>query len=242
MFIFFLFFYCLIIAYNMFFGDSIANLGFSYAMRIGEIPYKDFNMVIPPFSPFIYMIPLLIYKSSIVYYLTQAALLLILFIILDKELKDKVYLFYMIICISYPLALVTGLFPGYNYLLFLLLVIIIYLEKNNKNDYLIGFLIGVSILTKHSIGLFFILPTFFYYYKDIRKIGRRILGLLIPILLFLIYLLFTNTFISFIDLCILGMFSFANKNSNMPNYFLLAWIFICLIYYIYNWYKDKKAN
>ena len=226
----------------MFFGDSIANFGFSYAMRIGEIPYKDFNMVIPPFSPFIYMVPLFFYNSSITYYITHALLLLALFIIIEKELKDKVYIFYMIICFGYPLALITGLFPGYNFILFLLLMIIICLEKNNKNDLLIGILIGLSILTKHTIGIFFIIPTFLYYYKDIKKIGKRLLGLLIPISIFLIYLLITNTLYSFIDLCVLGIFDFANKNSNTPNYVLLIWLGICIIYYIYSWHKNKKIE
>ena len=240
--IFFIFLYCLLIPYNMFFGDSIINYGFSYALRMGEVPYKDFNMVIPPFSPFIYLLPLFIYKSSITFYITQSVLLTVLFILLEKELKEKIYLFFLIICFSFPLTLVSGLFPGYNFLVFLLLVIIIYLEKNNKNDLLIGIMIGLSILTKHTIGIFYIIPTFIYYYKDIKKILRRLIGLCIPLFVFLIYLLITNSLKYFIDLCILGLFDFMNSNTITPNIFLISVIIIGLIYYIYNWIKDKNIE
>lgn len=41
----------LLIPNNM---DEIWNYGFSYAIRLGEIPYRDFNMVLPPFLFFIY--------------------------------------------------------------------------------------------------------------------------------------------------------------------------------------------
>ena len=39
----------LLIPNNM---DEIWNYGFSYAIRLGEIPYRDFNMVLPPFYSF----------------------------------------------------------------------------------------------------------------------------------------------------------------------------------------------
>ena len=62
--IFLLFFYILIIPYNMYFEDTIVNYGFSYALSIGEIPYNDFNLIIPLFSPFIYSLVLLINKKK----------------------------------------------------------------------------------------------------------------------------------------------------------------------------------
>lgn len=240
--IFFIFLYCLLIPYNMFMGDSITNFGFTYALRMGEIPYRDFNMVVPIFSTFIYSLPLFIYNSFITFYITQAVFLTVLFIILEKELKEKIYLFFLIICFSFPIILFSGLFPGYNFLVFLLLVIIVYLEKNNKNDLLVGILIGLSILTKHTIGVFYIIPTFIYYYKDIKRIFKRLIGLCIPLFIFLIYLLVTNSLKYFIDLGILGLFDFMSSNSSISSVLLIIVLIICLIYYAYNWIKDKDIE
>ena len=48
LFLFCYFFYCLVLAYNLTRGDSYVNFGFSYAITRGEVPYVDFNLVIPP--------------------------------------------------------------------------------------------------------------------------------------------------------------------------------------------------
>ena len=56
LFLFFYFFYCLVLAYNLMRGDSYVNFGFSYAVSRGEVAYLDFNMVIPPFAPWLYSI------------------------------------------------------------------------------------------------------------------------------------------------------------------------------------------
>ncbi|MDO4996102.1 MAG: hypothetical protein Q4E69_02890, partial [Bacilli bacterium] len=106
--------FLLLFSYNLFFGDSIANLGFSYAIVRGEVPYNDFNLILPLFSPFIYAIPLLIYNSSITFYITQALLLTVFYYLIEKKLGYKTYLYFFLVLFSYPLSLVSGLFPGYN--------------------------------------------------------------------------------------------------------------------------------
>ena len=45
-------------------ADVIWNYGFSHAIRIGEIPYKDFNMIITPLYPAIMSIGLFIRKEN----------------------------------------------------------------------------------------------------------------------------------------------------------------------------------
>ena len=228
--IFLVFFYILIIPYNMYFGDTIVNYGFSYALRIGEIPYNDFNLIIPLFSPFIYSLVLLINKSVISIFL--------LFQLMEKKISNKIYLLFLLILINFPLCLVTFLFPGYNFILYFLLFLIIYLEEYNK-DYLIGLLIGLSIITKHTIGVFFILPSIIFYYKDYKRLLKRFITMLIPIFIFLLYLIITKSFNNFINLCILGLFDFASSNNHM-NYLLLAIVLVCLFYFIYIIKNDRK--
>ena len=233
-----IFFYVLLIPYNMYFGDTIVNYGFSYALSIGEIPYKDFNLIIPLFSPFIYSIVLLVNKSIISVFLLQSLFLTMLFNLMEKKLKNKIYLLFLLILFNYPIGLVSFLFPGYNFLLYLLLFLIIYLEEYNK-DYLIGLLIGLAIITKHTIGIFFIIPSIIFYYKDYRKLLTRFITMLIPIFIFLIYLIITKSLNSFINLCILGLFDFASNNNHI-NYLLLGIALICLLYFIYITIIDRK--
>ena len=60
----FLFLFCLVLCcftYSIITSDAIWNYGFSYAIARGEVPYVDFNMVVPPFSPFVYLIPFFVF-------------------------------------------------------------------------------------------------------------------------------------------------------------------------------------
>ena len=236
--IFILFFFILLIPYNMYFGDTIANYGFSYALTMGEVPYNDFNLIIPLFSPFIYSLVLLINKSIISIYLLQALFITLLFYLMEKKINNKIYLLFLFILINFPIGLISFLFPGYNFLIYLLLFLIIYLEDYNK-DYLIGLLIGLSIITKHTIGLFFIIPSIIFYYKDLKRLLKRFIGLIIPIFIFIIYLLITKSFNNFINLCVLGLFDFMKSNTH-TNYLLLFISLICIIYILYVIIKDKK--
>lgn len=238
-FLFFFYFFCLTISYNLFFGDSIVNFGFSYGIVNGQIPYKDYNMIIPIFSPLIYAIPLFIYKSSIVFYLTQAFFLTILSKLLYKLLGNKSYIYLPIVFLCFPISIVTAIFPGYNFMLFFLVIILIYLEEEKSNDYLIGIILGILILTKHTIGIFFILPSFIYI-KQIKKIGKRIIGASIPCIVFVVYLLITHSLSEFIHLAILGLFDFASSNGYVQNIFLVIVFFLCVCICIRYIYKNKK--
>ena len=53
--------------------DEIWNYGFTYNIANGLIPYKDFNMVITPFYPFLGALFLIIFgKSLLVYHIFNA--------------------------------------------------------------------------------------------------------------------------------------------------------------------------
>lgn len=214
--------------------DEIWNYGFSHNLYSGLIPYKDFNMVITPFYPFIMSLGFHIFGSSMLVFHIEHAIILIclcvlLFLLIDKKA------WFIVALMLFP---VNVSFPSYNIFLYFLLVLIIYLEKEKKSDYLIGFLLGLCILTKHSVGLCLLLPSL-YYIKDLKKVGRRFLGFIVPLFVFIIYLIITKSMIPFIDLCILGLFDFASENGKAFNiYFLLFIIMIGItIYFIV---KDRK--
>ena len=209
--------------------DEIWNYGFSHNLYSGLIPYKDFNMVITPFYPFIMSLGFHIFGSSMLVFHIEHAIILIclcvlLFLLIDKKA------WFIVALMLFP---VNVSFPSYNIFLYFLLVLIIYLEKEKKSDYLIGFLLGLCVLTKHSVGLCLLLPSL-YYIKDLKKVGRRFLGFIVPLFVFIIYLIITKSMIPFIDLCILGLFDFASENGKAFNiYFLLFIIMIGItIYFI----------
>lgn len=210
------------------FYDTTWSYGFAYSIARGEIPYVDFTMVIPPAYAFIMSIGLkLISTNYIVYLVEHAFILTINILLLEKIYKRKacIFLFVFIFPMFYAIA------PTYNYFLFFLLTLIIFCEKSilsDKKHYLIGAIIALSVLTKQTVGIFFIIPSLIYYRKHLNILLKRFIGFMIPILLFIIYLLITNSFMKFIDICLLGLFDFSKTNSNLN----LGYLFFSIVFFV----------
>ena len=75
--LFFVFLFSMIFVYIPFRMDTYVNYGFSYGIANGQIPYKDFNLIVPLFGPFIYSILLFFNKSILVFYIEQSILLVL---------------------------------------------------------------------------------------------------------------------------------------------------------------------
>lgn len=236
----YIFIFCFSLAVLVFLGyfinsvDSIWNYGFSYSISKGQIPYKDFTMIIPPFFNFIMAIGLVLFShNNIVFLIEQSLLITITFYFLYKMYNGKAWLFLLFMC--FPIFLSFS--PTYNYFIFFLAVILLYLEKNNKNDYVIGLFLGFMLLTKHTVAVFFILSSILFYFKDKNKLFKRLIGLVIPCVIFLLYLLITDSISQFIDLCFFGLFDFGAKNTLIfTKYFFVTLIIfiIMIIFYLKN--------
>lgn len=214
--------------------DEIWNYGFSYNIARGLVPYRDFNMVVTPLYSFLCALPMLIFGHNIVVlHVTNVFLMLGVFYLLEKLCKERVYFFYALILMTVKIVS-----PSYNLLLLLFFLLLIYLEKNKKNDYLIGLIIALSCLTKQSVGVLFILPSLLLI-KDKEKLKKRFIAFIIPCLIFLVYLIFTKSFMQFLDLCLFGLFDFGKENTRLFNPFFYSAI-IMFIINIYLIIKDKK--
>lgn len=212
--------------------DEIWNYGFSYNIASGLIPYKDFNMIITPLFPILGGIFLYIFgKNIVVYYIFNAIICTTLFYYLKKHAPNNYYL-------SFHIVLV---FSSVNYNMFclLLLYILISLEDKKANDYLIGIIIGIVLITKQNIGLLLFLPSLLT--KDIKKIFKRIIGLLIPTIIMFIYLILNNCLYEFIDYTILGLGSFTKDNAYTTPLNILL-IIVSIIYLIYKYIKTKDIK
>jgi len=224
-FIFFFSLLCMGILLTCFDGDVLWNYGFSYAISRGEVPYMDFNMILTPFYSFLMSIGLLFHQNILVFYIENSLLIVLLFYLLFQLFQKKAWLF--LVLLIFPIPAVV--FPSYNLFLIFLVTLLIYLEENHKSDYLIGFVIGISILTKQSVGFFLIIPSLIYYHRDLKRLGKRFLGLCVPCILFLLYLIFTHSFSSFFNLCFLGLFDFSNQNGCSYNLLFFLGIFLIFI-------------
>lgn len=236
--LFIFFFLCLFFFYTINRGDSFVNYGFSYAIVKGEMPYVDFNVVVAPLSMYLYSILLVIYNSIITMFIEQALLLTLFMYFVFKLFEEKGYIVLLLLTIFFPLAFSSIMFPSYNFLLLLELIILIYLEKNNKSDYLIGIVLGLMFCTKQTIGIIIFIPTLYLLIKKKEVFLKRLVGYLIPIGILFVYLIITGSLFKFIDLCFLGLFSFGSSNSYFDLYYLILFILglLVVIYYIY---KDR---
>lgn len=220
--------------------DEVWNYGFANNLYRGLVPYLDFNMVITPFYPFLMSLPFYIFGSSmIVFHVTNAIILTGCFVLLEKMYHDKMWIFFFFL--FFPVNISA---PNYSLFLLVIVVSLVYLEKNFVNakgdvvHYFIGILLGISVLTKQTVGVFLLLPTIIFFWKDKKVLLRRILGFLLPIFVFVIYLLINKIFLAFLNLCVFGLLDFTG-NQKVFNVFGILFM-IMLSFTIYFIKKDKK--
>ena len=239
--LFVLFISSLLFFYIPFRMDTYVNYGFSYGISIGQIPYKDFNLIIPLFSPFLYSILLFINNSILIFYLEQTILLVLFSYTLFKLLRKKAWIIITAMFCPFIFCFTYILFPGYNFLIVFEFVLLIYLEENHKSNKLIGLLLGLIILTKHNIGLIILILSILYSFLHNKKeTFIRLIFSLIPILIFILYLLFTNSFYPFINYCFLNIKEFSTNFQVNTLYLVL--LIISIIILIIQYIKNPSKN
>ena len=216
--------------------DELWNYNFARNIADGLVPYRDFNMVITPLLSIICGIVLKITLNELIVMRILAALLCSLMIYMVYKLLRMLNIekSFCVICafgVAYLFKNVYCL--DYNFASLLLVLIIIYKEiqyykkdekfikENLKEDVLLGVLAGLSVTTKQTSGLFICFAVLgnkliFVRKKDEFKIYfksflYRLIGMIIPILLLVLYLVITNAFFEFISYTIKGISEFSNK-------------------------------
>lgn len=214
--------------------DEVWNYGFAHNLYSGLVPYRDFNMIITPLFPFLMSLPFYMFGSNmLVFHITNALILTLASYLLVKLFNDKGLLVVAFLFIFFQVS-----FPSYNVFLFFLLILLIYLEKKRASDYLIGLVLCLIFLTKQSVGFCFLLVGLYLSHgkKSFLKRGLVFLG---GCLIFLIYLLVSGSFQSFLDLGVFGLFSFAKGNGQNFNIYYL-YLLIMLSFNIYFIFRDHK--
>ncbi len=217
---------------NDFNCDQLYQFGFSYSLVRGEIPYLDFNMVVTPFSTFVYAIPLLFKTSYLLFTIFQALLITCFFIFLFSKYEKKAFIILALLPLFYPLQFTKTFFAGYTFLLIFEFFLLLYLSDKKDKGYLTGIVLSLVLLTKQTVGIP-LLGILIYYFIVNRSKFKNILKtyFILPILCF-IYLLINKSLYSFINLCFLGLLDFAHNNS-----FIGIWTIMFIILSVYVLYR-----
>ena len=216
--------------------DEVWNYGFSYNIYKGLVPYRDFNMVLTPFYPMFMSLFLHIFGKGILsIHIANAGILSFCSYLLFKMYDKKAHLIIILFFISF------FNFPNYNYFLAVITIILIYLEKMQDNkkytDYIIGIILGCLILTKQTVGACVLIGSLLCE-SDKSKIRKRILGCSIPIIIFIIYLLTTNSYRQFLDLCVFGLLDFSKNSQGFNGYTVVT--ILLLLFNLYVIVKEKN--
>lgn len=211
--------------------DELFNYGFGKNILDGLIPYKDFNMIIPPLFSYVTAFFIAILgKKLIVYHLMMALIITIITISCYQKIGKKALIIYLLLLI-YP-------YTGYNMFSLLLLFLLINKKESKYNDLIEALIISAMFLTKQTLGLL-VIPSLIFS-KNKLKVFSVYLG---SILLFILYLLLNNNFVEFLDYCILGMFDFTNKNNTgVANFFYFEIIIIIVLSILAIKKKDKNLS
>ena len=213
--------------------DEIWNYNTARAITQNLIPYKDISMMTTPLLPMITALFLKLIANEVIVSRVLASVLwggvlFSIFKILKLLIKEENTC--LIITALLGLLFRDCYCIDYNILSLMFSLIILYIElknidkphfENNKTDFLIGILAGLTVCTKQSIGAILAIIVVGYkiifvqnkkeFIEYLKIAFKRIIGILIPIILVLIYLIVTNSLQDFINYAVLGISTFSNK-------------------------------
>ena len=206
--ILFIIIFSIVFIYNFFissvFSDEIWNYGVAYNISKGMIPYRDFNLVTTPLYPMMASTFIKIFGNFLYsFHIFNSIIVTIIIIISYKKLGKNCFL-------VIPFILLNS-YPSYNILCVLFIFILFLLVDYNfkYRDALIGILIGCMFLTKQTVGICLFVPMIYYSKSRLKSF----ISFMIPIFLFIIYLLWNSGLYKFLDYCFWGLFDFGNSNS-----------------------------
>ncbi len=213
--------------------DEIWNYNTARAITQNLIPYKDISMITTPLLPMITALFLKLIANEVIVSRVLASVLwggvlFSIFKILKLLIKEENTC--LIITALLGLLFRDCYCIDYNILSLMFSLIILYIElknidkphfENNKTDFLIGILAGLTVCTKQSIGAILAIIVVGYkiifvqnkkeFIEYLKIAFKRIIGILIPMILVFIYLIATNSLQDFINYAVLGISTFSNK-------------------------------
>lgn len=195
--------------------DEIWQYSFASNISKGLIPYKDFNTISTPLFSYIAALFLKLLGDQLIVMrifdsIVFAFILFMAYKIFEilKLKRIKSVFFVLILYLLFYLDLGVE----YNYLVLLLTLISLYFELKNVNKYgmfkankdiLLGIIMGLTIITKHTTGIIIAFVYILYKiifvknkddFKAFLKIALlRTIGVLIPCFIFFTYIIIARS-------------------------------------------------
>ncbi|MFR2570434.1 MAG: phospholipid carrier-dependent glycosyltransferase [Clostridia bacterium] len=216
--------------------DELWNYNFARNISDGLVAYRDFNIIVTPLSAMIASIFIYFFGNELVTMRILAAILISIILLLGYLILEnkKIPKWLNIVTMTISFFIIKKYIAyDYNYGILAVGLFICYLELKNYDktkeileqniltNIFIGILLGVGILLKQTIGIVLACCVIGYPIFEIRKKEQikkflnkaiiRIIGMLIPLIIFIIYLIVNNAMKDFINYCILGVKTFDNK-------------------------------
>lgn len=210
-------------------NDFIWGYGFSYNISQGLIPYKDFNMIVSPIYNILFAFPMLIFGNYVLPFILLHIFFYSLILTMAYQKIGKKVLWIILLFLPQNTAF------GYNTFittLILLILLIIGSKIKNKN-LLIGLIISFITMTKHNVGLILI----FIYFLTSKNKKKSMLYVSIFIIITFSYLILTNSFMDYINICFLGIKNFCT-NFHTDKFTLI--LSLIILYYLTKKYIKTK--
>ena len=207
--------------------DELWNYNTARAIMHGLIPYKEISMITTPLLPFLVSIILRIFGDKLLIFRIAEGILLTAIFYLSYVLSFKLTKKRTIgVLCSLTLAYIykSEFAMDYNYFVLMIMMIIQILEikkaENKKISYdiIIGIFLGFAICTKQTIGAVISVTVILSelilvedkktFIKYVKENIIKIISMLSIVMIFIIYLLITNSLPDFINYAILGIRTF----------------------------------
>ena len=160
--------------------DEFFNYGFAYNILNGLVPYKDFNMIIPPLFHYLLAFVLKIFGQKLLIYHLVISVMISGITTLSYQKLGKSAFIIPLILLSYP-------YTGYNIFCVLLLFYLIVKKEGKYSHVIETLLIIMMTLTKQTLAILAI-PDLL----QSKNKKKTFLIYLISGLVFLLYLVVNN--------------------------------------------------
>jgi len=232
-------------------GDELWNYNFARCIADGMVPYRDFSIIQTPLSAYIPALFMTVLgRGLLVYRLAGWGLMLSMMMLtygLCRRITGSGFLAMLAALLLFGLSLPYFVY-NYNYLTVLVLLILFFLEREGapsvRRAALIGFLAGLLPLLKQSTGAVLLLSHILLtaalavWFRYPRRCVLWRMGMsILPLAVYVCYLLAVGAFDDFWEYAILGIGTFTHRFTPLDliikaPVFLVFFVMIGAVYFV----------
>ena len=199
--------------------DDIWNYNNSRVMTMGEVPYRDYNLLQTPLFFFLFSLPLHIQRSLFVYRLTSAVMLVAEAFVFYRVTSRRTGHLWGLIGAALLVAFMD--IATYNSMFFVVVCItysLLCAEGSKKRAFLLGMLCALSILFRQTSGVVLNAVVIIFIVKNVslrKYIIQFTVGWAAILAPFAAILIATGSFFAFWDYCFFALFTVGSSNARI---------------------------